>query len=282
MNALELKDLRKDYRDFTLGPLDLTLPSGAILGLIGENGAGKTTTIKLILDMISRDGGAVRLLGRDNRESFPLGKEDVGVVLDEVSFSECLTAAEVGKIMRGVFRNWDAAAYESYLKRFALPEKKRFKEFSLGMKKKLGIAVALSHRAKLLLLDEPTGGLDPVVRDEVVDLFSEFTRDESHAVLISSHIVSDLEKLCDYIAFLHKGRLMLCEEKDRLYEAYGVVRCAREDFATIDPAAVLGKRETPYGVEALLRREDAPRGMDVGRVDIEELFVLMAKGGDRQ
>ena len=280
MNALELKQLEKRYGGFTLGPLDLTLPSGAILGLIGENGAGKTTTIKLILDMISRDGGTVTIFGKDNRAGFPLGKEDVGVVLDEVSFSECLTAREVGNIMRGVYRGWDAAAYEGYLRRFELPENKRFKEFSLGMKKKLGIAVALSHRAKLLILDEPTGGLDPVARDEVVDLFSEFTRDESHAVLISSHIVSDLEKLCDYIAFLHKGKLMLCEEKDRLYEEYGVLRCAREDFAALDPAAVLGRRETPYGVEALLRREDAPRGMEVGRVDIEELFVLMARGGD--
>ena len=280
MNALELKQLEKRYDGFTLGPLDLTLPSGCIMGLIGENGAGKTTTIKLILDMISRDGGTVTLYGRDNRESFPLGKEEIGVVLDEVSFSECLTTKEVGKIMRGVYRNWDEAAYEALLRRFELPERKKFKEFSLGMKKKLGIAVALSHRAKLLILDEPTGGLDPVARDEVVDIFSEFTRDENHAVLISSHIVSDLEKLCDYIAFLHKGKLMLCEEKDRLYEEYGVARCSLDDFAALSPSAVLGKRETPYGVEALMKRSDAPRGMELGRVDIEELFVLMAKGGE--
>ena len=279
MNALELRGLQKNYDGFTLGPLDLTLPTGAILGLIGENGAGKTTTIKLILDMIRRDGGTVTLSGKNNLESFPLGKEDVGVVLDEVSFSECLTAREVGNIMRGVYRSWDGAAYENFLKRFELPEKKRFKEFSLGMKKKLGIAVALSHHAKLLLLDEPTGGLDPVARDEVVDIFSEFTRDESHAVLISSHIVNDLEKLCDYIAFLHRGRLLLCEEKDRLYEEYGILRCSLDDFAALEPSAILGKRETPYGVEALLRREDAPRGMEIGRVDIEELFVLMARGG---
>ena len=277
MNALELTGLTRRFDGFTLGPLDLTLPAGCILGLIGENGAGKTTTIKLILDMLRRDGGAVTLFGKDNRESFPLGKEEIGVVLDEVNFSECLTAAEVGRIMRGVYRSWDAAAYEALLKRFELPGKKRFREFSLGMKKKLGIAVALSHRAKLLVLDEPTGGLDPVARDEVVDIFSEFTRDESHAVLISSHIVSDLEMLCDYIAFLHKGKLMLCEEKDRLYEDYGVLRCAASDLRSIDPAAVLGKRETPYGVEALLRRDDAPRGMELGRMDIEELFVLMAK-----
>ena len=280
MNALELKQLEKRYDGFTLEPLDLTLPSGAILGLIGENGAGKTTTIKLILDMISRDGGTVTLYGKDNCESFPLGKEDIGVVLDEVSFSECLTTKEVGKIMGGVYRNWDETAYEALLRRFELPEKKKFKEFSLGMKKKLGIAAALSHRAKLLILDEPTDGLDPVARDEVVDIFSEFTRDESHAVLISSHIVSDLEKLCDYIAFLHKGKLMLCEEKDRLYEEYGVARCSWDDFAALSPSAVLGKRETPYGVEALMKREDAPRDIDLGRVDIEELFVLMARGGE--
>ncbi len=278
MNALELRGIQKNYDGFTLGPLDLTLPEGCILGLIGENGAGKTTTIKLILDMIERDGGTVTLFGKGNRESFPLGKEDVGVVLDEIGFSECLNASEVGRVMRGLYRGWDDAVYADYLRRFELPEKKKFKEYSLGMKKKLGIAAALSHHPKLLVLDEPTGGLDPVVRDEVVDIFSEFTRDENHAVLISSHIVSDLEKLCDYIAFLHKGKLMLCEEKDRLYEDYGVAHCTREDYAAIEPSAVLGKRETPYGVDALLRRGDAPRGVELGRVDIEELFILMAKG----
>ncbi len=278
MNALELKEIKKSYGDFTLGPLDLTLPAGCILGLIGENGAGKTTTIKLILDMIARDGGTITLYGRDNRACFPAGKEEIGVVLDEVGFSACLNAKEVGAILRGLYRNWDDAVYQDYLRRFELPEKKKFKEYSLGMKKKLGIAAALSHHPRLLILDEPTGGLDPVVRDEVVDIFSEFTRDESHAVLISSHIVSDLEKLCDYIAFLHRGRLLLCEEKDRLYEDYGVVRCPAEELAALEPSAVLGKRETPYGVEALLRREDAPRGTELGRVDIEELFVLMAKG----
>lgn len=278
MNALELKNIQKSYPDFTLGPIDLALPTGCIMGLIGENGAGKTTTIKLILDMIKRDAGSVALFGRDNKESFPLGKEDIGAVLDESGFSGCLNPVEIGRIMAGIFRNWDDAAYRDYLKRFDLPEKKKFKEFSLGMKKKLGIAVALSHHAKLLVLDEPTAGLDPVVRDEVVGIFSEFTRDESHAVLISSHIVSDLEKLCDYIAFLKKGRLILFEEKDRLYEEYALIRCTREDLESIDPALILGKRETPYGAEALMRRGDVPNGIDTGKIDIEELFVLMAKG----
>ncbi|MBE7003462.1 MAG: ABC transporter ATP-binding protein [Ruminococcaceae bacterium] len=277
MNALEIKGLRKEYKDFVLDDLELTLPAGAILGLVGENGAGKTTTIQLILDMIPRDGGTVTLFGKENRACFPLGKEDIGVVLDEAGFSGCLTPTDVGKIMRGVFRNWDQAAYDNLLDRFQLPAKKQHKEFSLGMKKKLAIAVALSHNARLLILDEPTSGLDPVARDEVVTLFSEFTRDEDHAILISSHIVSDLEKLCDYIAFLHRGRLLLCEEKDMLGEKFGVVRCSLEDFAKLDRSAVLGKRETPYGVEALLRRENTPAGMELGRVDIEEMFVLMAK-----
>ena len=277
MNAIELNGLKKNYGDFTLGPIDLTLPSGAILGLIGENGAGKTTTIRLILDVIRRDGGTVRLFGRDNRECFPLGKEDIGVVLDEAGLSECLTAPEVGKIMRGIYRNWDPEAFSALLRRLEVPENKKIKEYSLGMKRKLSIAVALSHRAKLLILDEPTSGLDPVVRDEVVDIFSEFTRDEDHAVLISSHIVSDLEKLCDYIAFLHRGKLLLCEEKDRLREEYGVLRCSREELDALPGNAVVGKRVNPYGVEAIVRREAAPHGAELGAVDIEQLFVLMAK-----
>ena len=276
MNALEVKGLTKSYRDFTLGPVDFTLPNGAILGLIGENGAGKTTTIRLILDTLRRDGGTITIFGKDNRAGFPLGKEDIGVVLDEAGLSECLTAPEVGRIMQGVYRKWDAKQFAELLDRLAVPTNKRIKEYSLGMKRKLSIAVALSHRAKLLLLDEPTSGLDPVVRDEVVSIFSEFTRDEEHSILISSHIVSDLEKLCDYIAFLHKGRLLLCEEKDRLHEEYGVLRCTKEELDALPASAVIGKRTNPYGVEAIVRRAQAP-GRELSAVDIEQLFILMAK-----
>lgn len=276
MNALELRGLTKQYRDFTLAPLELTLPSGCIMGLIGENGAGKSTTIKLILDMVRRDGGTVTILGRDNRESYPLAKEDLGVVLDEAGFSGCLSAPEVGKILSGIYRNWDAAEFARLCARFALPEKKPLKEYSLGMRRKLSIAAALSHHARLLLLDEPTSGLDPVARDEVVGLFSEFTRDADHAVLISSHIVSDLEKICDYIAFLHRGRLVLCEEKDRIRELYGVLRCTREELDALPAAAVVGRRVNPYGAEAIVRR-DMVRGRELGAVDVEQLFILMAK-----
>ncbi len=277
MNALEIKNLTKHYGDFTLDNLNLTLPSGCIMGLIGENGAGKSTTIKLILDMIRRDEGTITLLGRDNRENITLTKQDIGVVLDEVGIPACLSAVQVGKVMARTFTRWDKELYAQYLKKLNLPEKRPFKEYSKGMKMKLGIAVALSHHPKLLILDEATSGLDPVVRDEVVEMFSEFTRDERHAVLISSHIVSDLEKICDYIAFLHQGKLMLCEEKDRLLEEYGLIHCSREQLSELDQAAVKGVKTSPYGVEALVRRDGVPADLPVSPVSIEELFIFMVK-----
>ena len=277
MNAIELNGLTKYYKDFTLDGVTLTLPCGCIMGLIGENGAGKSTTIKLLLGMIRSDGGTIRLLGKDQSEALPIALEEIGVVLDEPGIAGCLTPKQVGEVMSGIYRNWDPAAYAGYLRQLSLPEGKKYKEFSRGMKMKLGIAVALSHHPKLLVLDEATSGLDPVVRDEVLDIFSEFTRDAEHAVLISSHIVSDLEKICDYIAFLHKGKLMLCEEKDRLLEQYAIVRCSAEELANIDPAAVIGKKQSAYGAEAIVLREAIPSGLAVSPVDIEQLFIFMVK-----
>ena len=277
MNAIEIKNLYKHYGDFTLQNLNLTLPCGCIMGLVGENGAGKSTTIKLILDMVKRDCGSITLLGKDNQENIRLTKEDIGVVLDEIGISECLTAKQVGAIMQHTFKNWDKDLYADYLQRLSVPAGKKFKEFSRGMKMKLGIAIALSHHAKLLILDEATSGLDPVVRDEVTDIFCDFTREEENAVLISSHIISDLEKICDYVAFLHKGRLLLCEEKDRLKEKYGIVRLSKEDLGSISSSAIVGVRETAYGSEAIVERDAVPKGVDVGPVDMEQLFVFMAK-----
>ena len=277
MNALEIKGLTKSYNGFLLDRLSLTLPSGCIMGLIGENGAGKSTTIKLILDMIRKDGGTVKIFGKDSADGLALAKEDIGVVMDEVGIPECLTVRQIGKVMRHTFRNWDGAAYEQLVGRFSLPDGKAFKDFSRGMKMKTGIAIALSHGAKLLLLDEATSGLDPVVRDEVVELLSEFTRDETHSILISSHIVSDLEKLCDYVAFLHKGRLMLCEEKDVLLSEFGIVHGTAEQLSTFPAGAILHQKASPYGIEAIVRRGAVPHGIAVSPVSIEELFVFMVK-----
>ncbi len=275
MNAIELHGLEKHYKDFDL-KIDLELPQGCILGLVGENGAGKSTTIRLLLGMTRPDGGSIRVLGEERAD-----KEEIGVVLDEPAYPECLTPRQLGRVMAGIFRSWDPAAYEGYLEKLSLPENKRFKDFSRGMKMKLSIAVALSHHPRLLVLDEPTSGLDPVVRDEVVELFADFAREEDHSVLISSHIVSDLEKLCDYVAFLHKGRLLLCEEKDALREEYGLARLSRADFEALDPAAVIGSRRSPYGVSAILRRSAAPAGLALEPVSIEDLFILMVKEGEQ-
>ena len=274
MNAIEINGLTKHYEDFTLDKLTLTLPTGCIMGLVGENGAGKSTTIKLILGMIKKNEGTITVLGKDHTV---MDKEDIGIVLDEVGIPDCLNIVQVERIMKNIYKKWDSEVYNSYIKRFDLPPKKKFKEFSKGMKMKLGMTIALSHDPKLLILDEATAGLDPVVRDDLLDIFTEFTRDETHSILISSHIVSDLEKICDYIAFINKGKLMLCEDKDALYEQYGVVHMSCADFEAISPDAIKGKKITPYGVEAIVRRDSIPEGVKFSPISIEELFVFMVK-----
>ena len=277
MNALEIKGLTKTYPDFKLDNLNLTLPSGCIMGLIGENGAGKSTTIKLILDMIHKDSGTITILGKDNGDSMELTKEDIGVVMDEVGIPECMSAKQVGKVMKHTFKNWDEGEYRLLLQKLSLPNDKPFKDFSRGMKMKLGIAIAMSHGAKILILDEATSGLDPVVRDEVVEMFGEFTRNENHSILISSHIVSDLEKICDYIAFLHKGKLLLCEEKDQLLAEYGLIHCTADELQKVPVNAIQYKNENPYGIEAMVLRSAVPVDMNVSPISIEELFVFMVK-----
>ncbi len=277
MNALEIKNVSKSFSGFCLDNVSLTLPSGCIMGLIGENGAGKSTTIKLILDMLHKDSGTITILGKDNGKNISLIKEDVGVVMDEVGIPECLTTKQVGKVMKHTFRNWNEDEYARLLQKLSLPDNKQFKDFSRGMKMKLGIAVAMSHGAKLLLLDEPTSGLDPVVRDEVVEMFYDFTRDENHSILISSHIVSDLERLCDYVAFLHNGKLLLCEEKDELLSKYGIIHCTVEQLSELDENTVKYKKETPYGVEIMVSRKNVPATFKISPISIEELFVFMVK-----
>ena len=282
MNAIELSHVTKHFPGFTLQDLSLTVPSGTICGLVGENGAGKSTTIRLLMGALRPDSGRCTVLGADSAApEFLSLKEDIGVVLDEAYFPESLNALQVGGVMAKTYRRWDGKQYQNYLTRFGLPEKKPFKDFSRGMKMKLAIAVALSHSPRLLVLDEATAGLDPIVRDEVLEIFNEFTREEDHSILISSHILSDLEKLCDTIAFLHKGRLLLCEEKDALREEYALWHGTAAQLAALD-ARVYGKRVTPYGAEALVRRDAMPAGAELAPVSIEELFVLMVKGEDVQ
>ncbi len=283
MNAIEIKGLEKRYDGFQLGSFDLTLPSGCIMGLVGENGAGKSTTIKLIMNAIGRDAGEISVLGVDNRSAeFRDVKEDIGVVLDEAYFPEVMSARNVGKVMALTYKNWDAAAFEGYLKKFSLAPDKIFKDYSRGMRMKLAIAAALSHGAKLLILDEATSGLDPMARDELLDIFNDFTRDENCSILLSSHIVSDLEKICDYIAFLHRGRLVLCEEKDRLLEEYALIRLPEERLRELPEESVISRRASGYGTEALVLRGGIPAAIPTEHTSLEDIILFLAKGDERK
>lgn len=273
MNAIEVKNLSKNYKEFKLDNISFVLPKGCILGLIGENGAGKSTVISSLLDTI-RHEGEVKLLGEKMSADL---KNRIGVVFDEVGFNGNFNIKDINKIMKHAFKEWNEETFFGYIKKFSLSEKKKFSEYSKGMKMKLGIAVALSHNAELLILDEPTSGLDPLVRDEIVDILNDFTRDENHSILISSHIVSDLEKLCDYIVFLHKGRLMLYEEKDKLLEQYAFINTTEEFLSELEPDAVKGKKTTHWGTEAIVDTNLIPSGFETKPITIEELFIFMAK-----
>lgn len=281
-NALELRGVRKTFPGFALGPLDLALPEGCILGLIGENGAGKSTAIRLLLGMLRPDAGEARLFGApvDAAGDSAAWRALVGVVPDAIGLPPCMNARQLAGMFRRIYPGWDAAAYRSFLDRLAVPSDKPFSALSAGTRKKLAFAAALSHGAKLLLLDEATAGLDPIVRDDILTILMDFTRDDTHAVLLSSHIVSDLEKACDYIALLHEGRLLLCDEKDRLLERFGLLRGDAGTLAAVPPAAVRGRRDTPYGSELLVERALLPARLPAAPVGIEDLFILLAKEVD--
>lgn len=281
-NSIEIRGLNKSYPDFTLGEIDLTLPGGTIMGLIGENGAGKTTLMKCILNLVRRDSGSITLLGYDNIREERLAKAEIGVVLDECFFHDTLRPKDVGAILAPAFRDrWDSRLYADYLDKFQLPQGKLIKEFSRGMKMKLSLAAALAHRPKLLLLDEATAGLDPVVRDEILDEFLAFICDEEHSILISSHITSDLEKVADYITYLHQGRIVLSDAKDTILEHYGRVGCTAQ-LEAIDPADLVRVRRGSFGCEALVADRGAfhrsyPNLM-VEPIALEDIMLFIGKG----
>lgn len=277
MNALEIRNLSKQYKNFYLDNINLTLPSGYIMGLIGENGAGKTTIIKLILNIISKNSGTIKILGKNNTDHLIDVKEEIGIVLDEPGLPEELDIRQINNIMKYSYKNWNEKAFFEFSKKFNIPTDKRFGKFSKGTKMKTAITIALSHNAKLLILDEATNGLDPVAREDILEILCEFTRSEENSVLISSHIVSDLEKICDYVAFVHNGKLLLCEEKDLLKDNYCIINCSKKEFNKLNKSTVLGKKETAYGINAIVKRSEITDGVSATTVSIEELFVYMVK-----
>lgn len=281
-DALKVEHVNKTYPGFSLTDVCFELPKGSIMGLVGENGAGKSTIIKILLGLVQKDSGEVQILGERDLEKNKYVKEDIGVVFDEINFYETLTPVKVEKICKNAYKNWDSTAYALYLEQFSLPKDKEIKTFSKGMQVKLCLAVAMSHQAKLLLLDEPTSGLDPIVREELLDIFLEFVQDEEHAVLLSSHITTDLEKIADYITFLHKGNVIFSTSKDELIYHYGLVKCKEALLRQMDRGDILAYRKLDYSYEVLVAdREMAGRKYPEAVIDpatIEEIMLLYVKG----
>ncbi len=276
-NAFKITNLSKNYKDFKLDNINIELPKGCIMGFIGENGAGKSTTIKLILDLIHRDSGNITVLGKDNKKELNLIKENIGVVMDECFFPENINAANINLIMKNIYKTWDEKKFNNLLSGFSLPDKKIIKDYSRGMKMKLSIAVALSHDSKLLILDEATSGLDPIVRDEILDVFLEFIQNEEHSIFISSHIISDLEKICDYVTFIHKGKIIFSEPKDSLIEDYGILKCSSENFKNIDKSIIKGYRKNSFGVEALVLKNNFKGNYVIDKASIEDIMLFYVK-----
>lgn len=275
--AMVCDHVTKHYKSFTLDNISFALPKGCIMGFIGENGAGKTTTIKLMLDLIRADSGKLYMLGCDSTQMDENVREHLGVVLDESHFPGELTVQNIRTVMKRFYKTWDDQRFAKFIKKYHVPTDRRIKEFSRGMRMKLTMGVALCHDTKLLVLDEATSGMDPVVRDEMLDLLLDFIQDEEHSVFISSHILSDLEKICDYIAFIHGGRLIFCDNKDILLEQYGIWRGTREAMEQLDESAIAGVRRYAFGVEALVFKEKLPAGYETDSAGLEDIMVFFNK-----
>ena len=281
MNAIEIKGLVKKYDEkFQLGKLDLTVPKGVIVGLIGENGAGKTTLLKAILNIIQTDEGTIKINGRDNHEEKT--KENIGVVLDNMFFPELLTAKDIELAMRGIAKNWDTELYYNYLKEFSLPVDKPLKALSKGMRKKLEIATALSHHPDILILDEATSGLDPVIRNEILDIFLNFIQDENHTIILSTHITSDLEHIADKIVFIDQGKIVLDKDRDELIDHYGILKCDPDKMDKVKKEDYICYKKNKYDVEFLVADREKIRkkyrDFVVDKMTLEELMLLMIKG----
>ena len=276
--ALEVNNVFKHYKGFSLHDVSFALPAGTIMGFVGENGAGKTTTIKLILDLIRRDDGDICVMGQQAEQQTRELKEHIGVVFDESIFPENATAKDMNRIMRSCYQTWEDNKYKQFLDRFSLPADKRVKEYSRGMRMKLAIAIALSHDSHLLILDEPTSGLDPIVREEILDVFMDFIQDEAHSIFMSSHITTDLEKICDYITFIHQGRIVLSEAKDELLEKYVLMKGTNEELQNLPADAVVGIRRGAFGAEALLMKDQIGSGFVYDPVSIETIMLYHVRG----
>ena len=277
-DILKIKSLSKSLNDFYLGPLDLNIKRGSILGYIGENGAGKSTTIKLILGDMKKDSGQIYIFGKKIEDLTEDEKKKIAFVFEDFFFPQELNINEVEKFHAMYYGNfWEKEKFNKLVKRFNLPEKKKISTFSRGMKMKLSLTLALSHKAELLILDEATSGLDPVARDDILDILLEFIQDENNSIMISSHILSDLEKIADEIAFIHRGKLIFVESKDILEEEYGIVSLSKEEVESLDKSAIISVRDYKFGKECLVKKQLLPESLEVEKASVEEIMVYMIK-----
>ncbi len=280
-NSIFVQDLCKHFDSFTLDHVSFRVPKGRIVGFIGENGAGKSTTINLILNELKKDGGQIQLFGREHTASSV--RENIGVVFDECNFHDVFTALDIERILSGIYKSWDSRLYRQYLEKFQIPLKKKIGTFSKGMKMKLSIICAMAHKPKLLILDEATTGLDPVVRDEILDLFLEFIQDEECSIFFSSHITSDIQKIADYVILIHQGKIVFEEQKDDLIYHYGIAKCGKEKFSSIDPDDYIVHRTGSFSVECLVRDKEAMRrkyaDIVIDNATLEDIMLFYIKGG---
>lgn len=280
--ALKIQGLTKKFEGFALDKVSFRVPSGSIVGLIGENGAGKTTTINAALGLIKKDSGEIELFGENVEHLTPSIKEEIGAVFDASNFSEELTPEKLDKVLKDIYTSWDQDLFRQLLDRLEIPFSRKIKTFSKGMKMKLSLAAALSHHPKLLILDEATSGLDPVMRDDILDMFLDFVQEEDHAILVSSHITSDLEKVADYIVFIHKGKIIFSKPKDELLEDYGIIKCGDEQFKALDREDWIACRRQDYEWQVLTSdRKKAEKKYPKALVmpaTIDEITLLYVKG----
>ena len=283
-STLILKNVNKKYEksNFAIKDISFSIPEGSIVGFIGENGAGKSTTMNCILNVIRRDSGTIEIFGREMTDEDIDSRENIGVVYDSNNFPEYLTAKQLADILGRIYSKWDDFCFEQFLRRFGLPESQKIKSYSRGMSMKLAIAVALSHDSKLLILDEATSGLDPIMRDEILDVLLEFVKQENHSILLSSHITSDLEKIADYIVFIHNGEIILNKTKDELIYEYGVIRCSENDFHNILSEDILSSMKKDYQIDVLIKNkkliEKKYKNLIVDSVSLDEIMLLLVKG----
>ncbi|MDE7365987.1 MAG: ABC transporter ATP-binding protein [Lachnospiraceae bacterium] len=283
-NILELHQISKTFpkSNFTLDNLSFSIPYGSIMGFVGENGAGKTTTLGCILNTVAKDNGTVKLFGREMLDADTDMREKIGVVYDGDNFPVYWTAKQLSKVMEGLYTQWDDALFQNYLEIFHIPAGQKIKYYSKGMTMKLAIAAALSHHPQLLILDEATSGLDPVMRDEMLDVFLEFVQEEDHSILLSSHITSDLEKIADYITFIHNGKLIMTVSKNDLVYNYAVLRCKESQYLTLDPEDILAYRRRDFQIDVLVANgkeaERKYKGIVADHVSVDEIMLLLVKG----